>query len=240
MQAVDLRLLRWMRTLPHAPLGDRLLRWSSQATDHGHGWVALTAAGALIDRRRRWRWLRALAVLAGTERAGRAIKHVTGRRRPRLAGLRPLAPTPGPLSFPSSHTANAVAAALVLPPLLPAAPLWAFAGITAASRPYLGVHYPSDVVAGWALGEALGRLARCAAGVDRRSVDRFACPGGELTRAVARRTSSYETSRRLREHPERPHVAQIGKADRGDLGLRRHDARDVLEDDTPRTLLSSF
>jgi membrane-associated phospholipid phosphatase len=162
---LDLGLLRWFRTLPHRPLVDRLLRWSSQATDHGHGWVVLTAVGAAVDAPRRSAWLRGLVVVAGTERASRIIKRAVRRRRPVLVGLPPLAPTPSPLSFPSSHTANAVAAALVLPPLLPAAPLWGFATITAASRPYLGVHYPSDVLAGGVLGAAFGGLA-------------FGCEGG--------------------------------------------------------------
>ena len=38
------------------------------------------------------------------------------------------------------------------------APLYAAAGAMALTRPYLGVHYPSDVVAGAALGVALERL----------------------------------------------------------------------------------
>jgi len=41
---------------------------------------------------------------------------------------------------------------------LPAPPLYVLAGAMALSRPYLGVHYPSDVVAGAALGDAVGRL----------------------------------------------------------------------------------
>jgi undecaprenyl-diphosphatase len=49
--------------------------------------------------------------------------------------------------------------------LVPAPALYAAAVAFGLSRPYLGVHYPSDVVAGAALGTALGRLA---AGGDER------------------------------------------------------------------------
>ena len=41
---------------------------------------------------------------------------------------------------------------------LPALPLYAAAGAMALTRPYLGVHYPSDVLAGAALGAALEKL----------------------------------------------------------------------------------
>jgi membrane-associated phospholipid phosphatase len=50
------------------------------------------------------------------------------------------------------------AAARVLSEALPPAPLYAAATTMAATRPYLGVHYPSDVLAGAALGEAAARL----------------------------------------------------------------------------------
>ena len=48
---------------------------------------------------------------------------------------------------------------MALRDLVPRAPLWAAAGAMAVSRPYLGVHYPSDSVAGFALGMAVAELA---------------------------------------------------------------------------------
>ena len=77
-----------------------------------------------------------------------AIKFVVRRRRPELPGLPPLTPTVTKLSFPSAHATTSFAAARVYSGLLPAAPLYAAAGAFAVSRPYLGVHYPSDVLAG--------------------------------------------------------------------------------------------
>lgn len=94
-----------------------------------------------------------------------AIKLVCRRRRPQLDGLPPLAHTPTKLSFPSAHTATAFAGALSYSRLgLPAGPLYGLAVATAVSRPYLGLHYPSDVIAGAALGTAVAAALEVAAG----------------------------------------------------------------------------
>ena len=70
-------------------------------------------------------------------------------------------PMPSSTSFPSGHSASAAAFAVAVGDLLPAyrLPLRAAAAIVAFSRVYTGVHYPSDVLAGAAVGALLGRLA---------------------------------------------------------------------------------
>ena len=68
--------------------------------------------------------------------------------------------TPTGLSFPSSHSTSSFAAARAFGPLLPRGPLLGAAAAMAFSRLYLGVHYPSDVAAGAALGTAIGSLGR--------------------------------------------------------------------------------
>jgi undecaprenyl-diphosphatase len=82
-------------------------------------------------------------------------KLVVRRRRPELPGLPALTPTVSRLSFPSAHATTSFAAARAYRRVAPSPPLYATAIAFALSRPYLGVHYPSDVIAGAALGTAI-------------------------------------------------------------------------------------
>jgi len=90
------------------------------------------------------------------------LKRLCGRARPceRPGGPAQRAPIPDEGSFPSGHTLHAVMAVVVIARLLPAltAPFVVIAALVAASRVVLGVHYPSDVLAGGALGAILGTL----------------------------------------------------------------------------------
>jgi membrane-associated phospholipid phosphatase len=72
-------------------------------------------------------------------------------------------------SFPSGHSATAFAGATMLAYFAPRArvPLYALAVLIAYSRLYNGVHYPTDVLAGAALGTATALLLRAA--IRRRS-----------------------------------------------------------------------
>lgn len=127
--------------------------------EHAAGWLAWCAAGAALDVPRRAAWVRAGTAVAGAHAAAVVLKRVVRRPRP---AVRVLTRTHSGLSFPSSHAASTTAAVLVLRPLAgPAAPLLPAAGVAMAlSRVLLGVHHPTDVLAGAALGAAASSLTR--------------------------------------------------------------------------------
>lgn len=157
--ALDLSLLRLLRTRGHAPALERAVVELARAGEHGIVWHALALCGALLDERRRPAYLRAARAVAAATVANTLVKALVRRRRPELEDLPPVVSTMSNRSYPSAHAATSFAGARALAEALPAAPLYALAGLLALSRPYLGVHYPSDVVAGAVLGDALAKLA---------------------------------------------------------------------------------
>jgi undecaprenyl-diphosphatase len=156
---LDEQLLRLARMRGHSPAVDRLVARFTLLGEHAAVWLAIGAVGALADRRRRARWWRATGTVAGMYGLNTAVKLVVRRSRPRLRGCEPLIATPTTLSFPSAHASTAFAGAFAYSRLgLPALPLYALAAKLSYSRLYLGVHYPSDVLAGALLGTAVAAV----------------------------------------------------------------------------------
>jgi membrane-associated phospholipid phosphatase len=132
----------------------------SRLGEHAACWFALAAAGAALDADHRPEWVRGASVVAAAYALNYAVKLAVRRPRPELAGLPALSPVVSRLSFPSAHATTSFAAARAFRGLVPARLLYAAAALFGISRPYLGVHYPSDVLAGAALGTLLAEIAR--------------------------------------------------------------------------------
>jgi membrane-associated phospholipid phosphatase len=159
LERLDTELLRLLRTRAH---GERTERWMvaySRTGEHGFLWLAVAAVGATTASRGRRHYRRAFGTVALTYVLTQAAKVATRRARPLLDDLPRLSSTLSNRSYPSAHASTAFAGARSLSAVLPAAPLYAAATLMAASRPYVGVHYPSDVVAGAAFGAAVAELA---------------------------------------------------------------------------------
>jgi membrane-associated phospholipid phosphatase len=147
---VDRALLRLLRTRGHWPPVERAAKLYATAGENGALWLAIGAA-----RRDR----RVIAVVLLTLVANTAAKELVRRARPVLEDeLPPLVPTLTGRSYPSAHASTSFAGAAALSRELPPLPLYLAAGAMALTRPYLGVHYPSDVVAGALFGRAVEKL----------------------------------------------------------------------------------
>ena len=157
--ALDLSVYRAV-TRVRSPRTTPAIRLYSRLGEHGLLWFAVGAAGMAADRRNRARWRRATVSVLTAQLTSSAIKLAIGRPRPVIDSLPHLISTPTGLSFPSSHASGSFAAARAYSPLLGAGPLYAAATSMALSRIHLGVHYPSDVAAGAALGTVVGSFGR--------------------------------------------------------------------------------
>ncbi|MFE6360240.1 phosphatase PAP2 family protein [Streptomyces sp. NPDC057806] len=127
------------------------------------GWRGRTAAAAGIT-----------AMAAAEVLCNAGAKQLYRRRRPPREWIPPeeLQDRPDSSSFPSGHTAAAVAFAGAVTPPWPAAGVACavMAGLVAAERVYSGAHYPSDVVFGGLLGLGAAALVRNAPKLLWRSV----------------------------------------------------------------------
>lgn len=166
--AIDTRILLALRASPSDPLGPR---WVENAVMHisalGSGAVTtlfalIAVAYSIIARRPRFALLVAVCAI-GTAVIMGVLKGLYNRPRPSV--VTHIDP-PGGLSFPSGHSMISMALymtlAILISRALPERALRRFVIgtglfltlIIGVSRMYLGVHYPTDVLAGWTAGGA--------------------------------------------------------------------------------------
>jgi membrane-associated phospholipid phosphatase len=160
LRALDSRLLYAMRTRFHGPAAETVGKLLGRIGSYGSVWLVIGIALAFVDPDNGEDWV--VAGILGPVAIGLnyVVKLIVRRPRPVLEGLPPLGGAPSALSFPSAHATSSFACATAMTRIAPeAAVLFVLAAAIAASRPYLGMHYPSDVLAGAVLGTALGLIA---------------------------------------------------------------------------------
>ncbi|MGO8904478.1 MAG: phosphatase PAP2 family protein [Solirubrobacteraceae bacterium] len=162
VQHLDRRLMR-RSFRARSPALDSSLVAITRAASYSRLWLliagALAVFGGRRGRRAAGRGLIAIAIAAAV--ANGPAKLLVRRRRPFSHSHPTLIRMPRSTSFPSGHSAAAFAfatgACAELPALAPV--LVPLAGAVAYSRVHTGVHYPSDVAGGLAIGIGSGLLA---------------------------------------------------------------------------------
>jgi membrane-associated phospholipid phosphatase len=169
--AADQAVLRFLRTkAPHDPATETVGKGLGLIGESAAVWIAIGIAGAASDKERRGRWLIGAATGPAAVVINFGVKLLIGRPRPLIEDHPPLAKAPSKLSFPSAHSTSSMAAATAFGRVEPRTrvPLYALASAICLSRPYLGMHYPSDVLAGAAFGILIGGLVP---GVGERTLE---------------------------------------------------------------------
>ncbi|AHE98789.1 phosphoesterase PA-phosphatase [Thioalkalivibrio paradoxus ARh 1] len=163
MRALDLTLCQWLNRANRREAIGRFFALFSRLGD-GVFWYTLMLALPLVHGFGAWTASVHMALTGLVSlQIYKWLKANTSRPRPFMVSDRIVRRVP-PLdeySFPSGHTLHAVAFSIVL---LSHYPEWfwivvPFAALVAASRPVLGLHYPSDVLAGALIGAAVASLS---------------------------------------------------------------------------------
>src|SRR6476646_872676 len=148
--------IRWMRSLrspenPAQPIGPVWLsRWSGEVTTLGSGTVltllSLLVAGYLLSRQENGSAVLLLVSVGGATLLTNVLKALFGRDRPNAVPYLTVAVILARTIKGRPVKIYCVSAALVV------------SFLVGLSRVYLGVHYPTDVIAGWAVGIAWALL----------------------------------------------------------------------------------
>lgn len=152
----DASILLWLQDHVRGPL-DGVMTVITHLGDKGLLWIAVTLALLFIPRTRKTGFTSTIAMVIGLIVANLILKNWIARVRPyvTIEGLQLMIEVQKDFSFPSGHSTNSFACAWVLFRTMDkkfGIPALILAILIAFSRLYVGVHYPTDVIAGVVIG----------------------------------------------------------------------------------------
>lgn len=156
-------ILLFIQEMLRFPVLDGIFRFITSLGDKGFIWLAASAVLLCFPKTRKAGLLSLLALAGSYLINNLFLKNVIDRTRPyeMIEGLRILIGAPHDKSFPSGHTASSFASAVVFYRELPrqyGLSALILAALIGLSRLYLGVHFPTDVLAGALSGTLIALL----------------------------------------------------------------------------------
>lgn len=157
---LDGNILLWIQEYVRNDFLTPIFKFITGLGDEGYVWIAIAILLVFFKQYRKAGFAVGVSLLGSLIFNNTLIKNMVRRVRPYrvLETLTILIEEPGEFSFPSGHTSSSFAAGVVLYLLLPkkyGVPAMILAFLIGISRLYVGVHYPTDVMAGAVLGTLL-------------------------------------------------------------------------------------
>ncbi len=161
LQGMDTDILMWLQENFRQDGLNQVFSFFTRLGDNGELWIALLVILLIIPPFRRMALTAAVSLISSALLVEFVIKPLVARVRPYVTveGLFSLVGPEKSYSFPSGHSATAFAVAYVLFRMLPVkygVLVLLLAALMAFSRLYVGVHYPTDVLAGVLVGILVG------------------------------------------------------------------------------------
>lgn len=154
---MDGNILLFIQENIRNPVLDPVMQVITSLGNAGIIWILLTIFLLAFRRTRKIGIMSACALVCSLLVNNILLKNLVARVRPYIAveGLVPIVPRPSEFSFPSGHAGSSFASGSVLYRRLPkkcGIPILILAILISFSRLYVGVHYPTDVLAGMLTG----------------------------------------------------------------------------------------
>ncbi len=161
LMIAEQNILLWLQNNMRNDILNHIMIFITSLGNAGAIWIIM-AVGLLIPKKTRKTGIMVISGLLLSFIINNIIlKNLVARTRPydMIAGLTSLVGIQSDYSFPSGHTASSFVAAVIMLGNLPkkyGVPAIILAFLIAFSRMYVGVHYPSDVIAGALIATAIG------------------------------------------------------------------------------------